>query len=113
MNSKDVLARLAERFPNEPEYLQAVEEVLPTIEDIYNQHPEFEKYNLIERLCIADRVFTFRVTWMGDDGKVNTNMGYRVQHNVQLDHTREDCVSITVNLSVLKFWLLSRLSRMV
>ncbi len=104
MNSKEVLEQLSKRFPNEPEYLQAVEEVLPTIEEVYNAHPEFEKYNLIERLCIADRVFTFRVTWMGDDGKVNTNMGYRVQHNNAIGPYKGGLrFNPTVNLSVLKF----------
>ncbi len=104
MKSSEVLENLAQRFPNEPEYLQAVEEVLPTIEDVYNAHPEFEKYNLIERLCIPDRVFTFRVTWMGDDGKVNTNTGYRIQHNNVLGPYKGGLrFSPTVNVSILKF----------
>ena len=54
MNTKEVIADLQRRFPNEPEYHQAVEEVLSSIEDVYNEHPEFERYNLIERLCIPD-----------------------------------------------------------
>jgi len=81
MKTAEVLANLKRRFPNEPEYIQAVEEVLSTIEDVYNQHPEFDKVNLIERLCIPDRILSFRVTWMDDKGKYQTNMGYRVQHN--------------------------------
>lgn len=81
MKTADVLANLKRRFPNEPEYHQAVEEVLTSIENVYNQHPEFDKVNLIERLCIPDRIFSFRVTWMDDKGKYQTNMGYRVQHN--------------------------------
>jgi len=81
MKTVEVLANLKRRFPNEPEYIQAVEEVLSTIEDEYNKHPEFDKVNLIERLCIPDRIFSFRVTWMDDKGKYQTNMGYRVQHN--------------------------------
>lgn len=81
MKTNEVLANLQRRFPNEPEYLQAVKEVLSTIEDEYNKHPEFDKVNLIERLCIPDRIFSFRVTWTDDKGKVQTNMGYRVQHN--------------------------------
>lgn len=63
------------------EYHQAVAEVLTTIEDVYNQNIEFEKSNLIERLCIPDRIFSFRVTWTDDQGNVHTNMGYRIQHN--------------------------------
>jgi len=81
MKTAEVLANLKRRFPNEPEYIQAVEEVVSTIEDVYNQHPEFDKVNLIERLCIPDRILSFRVTWMDDKGKYQTNMGYRIQHN--------------------------------
>lgn len=80
MKVEEVLNDLKRRFPNQPEYLQAVEEVLGSIEEVYNQYPEFEKQNLIERLCIPDRMFSFRVTWVDDSGKVNTNMGYRIQH---------------------------------
>ncbi|MCC8170580.1 MAG: NADP-specific glutamate dehydrogenase [Parabacteroides sp.] len=81
MKANEVIDNLKRRFPNEPEYIQAVAEVLTTIEDAYNEHPEFEKNNLIERLCIPDRIFSFRVTWQDDKGAVHTNMGYRVQHN--------------------------------
>lgn len=70
MNAAKVLEDLKRRFPNEPEYHQAVEEVLSTIEEEYNKHPEFDKVNLIERLCIPDRVYQFRVTWMDDKGNV-------------------------------------------
>lgn len=81
MKANEVIDNLKRRFPNEPEYIQAVAEVLTTIEDAYNEHPEFEKNNLIERLCIPDRIFSFRVTWQDDKGAVHTNMGYRIQHN--------------------------------
>ncbi len=80
MKTELVLENLKRRFPNEPEYHQAVHEVLESIEEIYNQHPEFEKANLIERLCIPDRIFSFRVTWVDDKGNTHTNMGYRIQH---------------------------------
>lgn len=80
MKAEQVLDNLKRRFPYEPEYHQAVEEVLHSIEDVYNAHPEFEKQNLIERLCIPDRIFSFRVTWVDDKGNVQTNMAYRVQH---------------------------------
>jgi len=81
MKTAEVLANLKRRFPNEPEYHQAVEEVLMSIEEEYNKHPEFDKVNLIERLCIPDRIFSFRVTWLDDKGNYQTNMGYRIQHN--------------------------------
>ncbi len=104
MNVKTVLADLQRRFPNEPEYHQAVEEVLGTIEEVYNQHPEFEKANLIERLCIPDRVFTFRVTWTDDKGNVQTNMGYRVQHNNAIGPYKGGIrFHSSVNVGILKF----------
>ncbi len=81
MKSSEVLSLLKRRFPNEPEYHQAVEEVVESIEDVYNEHPEFEKANLIERLVIPDKIHSFRVTWTDDQGKVHTNMSYRIQHN--------------------------------
>ena len=104
MNVSDVLADLQRRFPNEPEYLQAVSEVLKSIEDVYNQYPEFERYNLVERLCIPDRIFSFRVTWIDDSGKVRTNMAYRVQHNNAIGPYKGGIrFHASVNLSILKF----------
>ena len=55
MNATKVVENLKQRFPNEPEYIQAVSQVLGTIEEEYNKHPEFDKANLIERLCIHPR----------------------------------------------------------
>lgn len=81
MKLEEVSSLVKRRFPNEPEYLQAVEEVVESIEEVYNQHPEFERTNLIERLIIPDKIHSFRVTWTDDKGNVQTNMGYRVQHN--------------------------------
>ena len=104
MDAKKVLEDLKRRFPNEPEYHQAVEEVLSTIEEEYNKHPEFEKANLIERLCIPDRVYQFRVTWVDDKGQVQTNMGYRVQHNNVIGPYKGGIrFHSSVNLSILKF----------
>jgi glutamate dehydrogenase (NADP+) len=104
MNVKKVLDNLKRRFPNEPEYHQAVEEVLNSIEEAYNAYPEFEKNNLIERLCIPDRIFTFRVTWTDDKGNVQTNMGYRVQHNNAIGPYKGGLrLHASVNLSILKF----------
>ena len=104
MNASKVLDDLKRRFPNEPEYHQAVEEVLSTIEEEYNKHPEFDKANLIERLCIPDRVFQFRVTWMDDKGDIQTNMGYRIQHNNAIGPYKGGIrFHRSVNLSILKF----------
>ena len=104
MNAAKVVAELQQRFPNEPEYIQAVSQVLPTIEEEYNKHPEFEKYNLVERLCIPDRVIEFRVTWTDDQGKVQTNMGYRIQHNNVIGPYKGGLrFHKSVNLGILKF----------
>ena len=104
MNALQVVEDLKRRFPNEPEYIQAVSQVLPTIEEEYNKHPEFEKYNLVERLCIPDRVIQFRVTWVDDQGKVQTNMGYRIQHNNVIGPYKGGIrFHKSVNLGILKF----------
>lgn len=104
MKAREVLADLKRRFPNEPEYHQAVEEVLNTIEEVYSQNIEFEKSNLIERLCIPDRIFSFRVTWTDDQGNVHTNMGYRIQHNNAIGPYKGGIrFHSSVNLSILKF----------
>lgn len=104
MKATEVIDDLKRRFPGEPEYIQAVEEVLSTIEDTYNDHPEFERYNLIERLCIPDRIFAFRVSWIDDAGKVRNNMGYRVQHNNAIGPYKGGIrFHSSVNLSILKF----------
>ena len=104
MKTNEVLDTLKRRYPNEPEYIQAVSQVLTTIEDEYNEHPEFEKSNLIERLCIPDRIYTFRVTWVDDKGKVQTNTGYRVQHNNAIGPYKGGLrFHSSVNLGILKF----------
>src|SRR5574344_591273 len=104
MKASEVLDNLKRRFPNEPEYYQAVGAVLNTIEDVYNEHPEFEKANLIERLCIPDRIFSFRVTWQDDNGKIQTNMGYRIQHNNAIGPYKGGIrFHSSVNQSILKF----------
>jgi glutamate dehydrogenase (NADP+) len=104
MKVQETLNELKRRFPNEPEYLQAVTEVLESIEEVYNRHPEFEKANLIERLCISDRIFSFRVTWVDDKGNVRTNMGYRIQHSNAIGPYKGGIrFHASVNLSILKF----------
>lgn len=104
MKTEQILSELKRRFPNEPEYHQAVHEVLESIEEVYNQHPEFDKVNLIERLCIPERIFSFRVTWTDDKGQVHTNMGYRVQHSNAIGPYKGGIrFHSSVNLSILKF----------
>ncbi|MFI3239390.1 MAG: NADP-specific glutamate dehydrogenase [Bacteroidales bacterium] len=104
MKVTEVLSGLKSRYPNEPEYLQAVEEVLTSIEDVYNQHPEFEKYNIVERICMPDRIFTFRISWVDDKGNVQNNLAYRVQHNNAIGPYKGGLrFHPSVNLSILKF----------
>lgn len=104
MKSSEVIENLKRRYPGQPEYIQAVSQVLPTIEETYNQHPEFEKVNLIERLCIPDRIYQFRVTWVDDKGKVQINNGYRVQHNNAIGPYKGGIrFHSSVNLGILKF----------
>ena len=104
MNAAKVVEDLQRRFPNEPEYIQAVSQVLGTIEEEYNKHPEFEKTNLVERLCIPDRVISFRVTWVNDKGEVKTNFGYRIQHNNVIGPYKGGIrFHSSVNLGILKF----------
>ena len=103
MQVTTVIENLKQRFPNQPEYIQAVSQVLATIEEEYNLHPEFERANLIERLCIPDRLVQFRVTWVDDQGHVQTNMGYRVQHNNAIGPYKGGLrFHASVNLSILK-----------
>ena len=104
MKSSEIVNLIKMRFPNEPEYLQAVEEVAESIEEVYNEHPEFEKANIIERLIVPDKIHTFRVTWVDDNGSVHTNMGYRVQHNNAIGPYKGGVrFHASVNTSILKF----------
>ncbi len=104
MKASEVIANLEKRFPNEPEYIQAVSVVLNSIEEEYNKHPEFEKANLIERLCIPERIYQFRVTWQDDNHVIHTNMGYRIQHSNAIGPYKGGLrFHPSVNLSILKF----------
>ena len=71
MKTQEIMAKLQAKYPTEKEYLQAVTEVLECIEDVYNQHPEFEKARIIERLVEPDRMLTFRVSWVDAVSKPN------------------------------------------
>lgn len=104
MKISNILSDLEAKHPGEKEYLQAVKEVLVSIEDVYNQHPEFEKHRIIERLVEPDRIFTFRVTWVDDKGDIQVNLGYRVQFNNAIGPYKGGLrFHASVNLSGLKF----------
>lgn len=104
MNVNKLLDVLALRHPGENEYLQAVREVLVSVEEVYNQHPEFEANQIAERLVEPDRIFTFKVPWVDDRGKVQVNLGYRVQFNNAIGPYKGGLrFHSSVNLSILKF----------
>ena len=104
MDINKFLADLEAKHPGEKEYLQAVKEVLLCVQDTYNQHPEFEKNKIIERMVEPDRIVSFRVTWLDDKGEVQNNLGYRVQFNNAIGPYKGGIrFHASVNLSILKF----------
>ena len=104
MNVNKLLDALAMRHPGENEYLQAVRDVLLSVEEVYNQYPEFEANKIAERLVEPDRIFTFKVPWVDDRGVVQVNLGYRVQFNNAIGPYKGGLrFHPSVNLSILKF----------
>ena len=104
MKVKEIMANLEAKHPGENEYLQAVREVLETIETEYNKHPEFEAAKIVERIVEPDRIFKFRVVWVDDKGKTQVNLGYRVQYNAALGAYKGGLrFHPKVNESMLKF----------
>ena len=101
---KRVYEGLEKRNANEPEFLQAVREVLESIQPVVEKHPEYEKAGLIERMVEPERIITFRVPWVDDAGKVQVNRGYRVQFNSAIGPYKGGLrFHPSVNLSVIKF----------
>jgi len=104
MNVDKVMQDLSKKHPGETEYLQAVQEVLESIEDVYNENPQFEAAGIIERLVEPDRVLMFKVPWVDDEGKVHVNLGYRIQFNNAIGPYKGGLrFHPSVNLSILKF----------
>ena len=104
MEVEKIMQALEQKHPGELEYLQAVREVLESIKDVYNQHPEFEKAKIIERIVEPERIITFRVPWVDDKGEVQVNLGYRVQFNSAIGPYKGGLrFHASVNLSILKF----------
>ena len=104
MNLEKIMTDLEKKHPGEVEYLQAVREVLESIEKIYNENPQFESAGIIERIVEPDRVLTFKVPWVDDNGKVHVNLGYRVQFNGAIGPYKGGLrFHPSVNLSILKF----------
>lgn len=104
----DYIARVIElvtkRNPGEPEFLQAVSEVLESLREAIDKHPEFEAAAILERIIEPERVIMFRVPWVDDKGKVQVNRGYRIQMNSAIGPYKGGLrLHPSVNLSILKF----------
>ena len=99
-----VMEELKQRNAHEPEYLQAVEEVLESLEPVIDADPRYEQQNIIGRIVEPERVILFRVPWVDDSGKVQVNRGYRVQYNSAIGPYKGGMrFHPSVNLSIMKF----------
>lgn len=99
-----VLEKVTRQNPNEPEFHQAVTEVLTSLQPYVDSHPEYEKAGILERLCEPERVVMFRVPWVDDAGRVQVNKGYRVQFNSAIGPYKGGIrFHPSVNLSIIKF----------
>lgn len=104
MEVERIMGDLERRHPGEAEYLQAVREVIVSVSDVYNRHPEFEKAKIMERIVEPERIITFRVPWVDDHGEVHVNTGWRVQFNSAIGPYKGGLrFHASVNLSILKF----------
>lgn len=81
MNTREILEIVKQRNPNEPEFIQAAEEVITSIVPVLEKNPAFVKLKLLERMLEPERLISFRVNWVDDNGDVQVNRGYRVQMN--------------------------------
>lgn len=101
---QDFISRIAERNPNEPEFMQAVTEVAETVIPFIEANPKYQGHQLLERMVEPERTIIFRVPWTDDQGKIHVNRGYRVQFNSAIGPYKGGLrFHPTVNLSILKF----------
>jgi glutamate dehydrogenase (NADP+) len=101
---QDVIATVVEKDTGQPEFHQAVKEVLTTLEPTVDKHPEFVKAKIFERIVIPDRVVMFRVPWVDDRGEVQVNRGYRVQFSNAIGPYKGGLrFHPSVNLGIIKF----------
>ena len=104
MNVDIKMVELEKKHPGEHEYLQAVREVLESIEEVYNSNPQFEAAGIIDRIVEPDRILIFKIPWEDDQGKVHVNLGYRIQFNNAIGPYKGGLrFHPSVNLSILKF----------
>ncbi|PWB78945.1 MAG: NADP-specific glutamate dehydrogenase [Candidatus Methylomirabilota bacterium] len=98
------LAYVSDRNPGQPEFLQAVTEVMESLWPFIEQHPRYAEHGLLDRLVEPERVITFRVSWVNDHGDVQVNRGYRIQHSSAIGPYKGGLrFHPSVNLSILKF----------
>jgi glutamate dehydrogenase (NADP+) len=101
---QDVIAMVQEKDAGQPEFHQAVSEVMTTLEPTVDKHPEFVKAKIYERIVIPDRVIIFRVPWVDDNGDVQVNRGFRVQFNNAIGPYKGGLrLHPSVNLGIIKF----------
>lgn len=104
MTMKEFLADIKAKNPNQPEFMQAVEEVVETIWEVYESNPVYVEANILERIIEPERAILFRVPWVRDNGKVEVNRGYRVEFNSAIGPYKGGLrFHPSVNLSILKF----------
>ena len=104
MDLKKFMIDLEKRHPGEMEYLQAVQEVLETLEDVLKENPQFESAGIVKRIVEPDRILTFKIPWVDDNGQVQVNLGYRIQFNNAIGPYKGGMrFHPSVNLSILKF----------
>ena len=102
--SERVFAELETRYADQPEFIQAAQEVLETIQPALDAHPEFEEASLLERIVEPERIIMFRVPWVDDEGKVQVNRAYRVEYNSALGPYKGGLrFNPTVTVGMLKF----------
>ncbi|MCU0397980.1 MAG: NADP-specific glutamate dehydrogenase [Cyclobacteriaceae bacterium] len=102
--ASDILSLIQQRNPNEPEFLQAVEEVVTSVLPVLDRHPEYRSLKILERIVEPERLISFRVTWLDDQGEVQVNRGYRIQMNSAIGPYKGGLrFHPSVNVSVLKF----------
>ena len=95
---------IAERNPGQPEYMQAVAEVIESLWPFITEHPRYAEHGILDRLIEPERIIIFRVAWMDDHGEVNVNRGYRIQHSSSIGPYKGGTrFHPSVNLSILKF----------
>lgn len=101
---KRVIEQIEAKNSNEPEYLQAIKEVLSTVEPILDRHSEYEKLAILERITEPERIITFRVPWVNDNGEIIVNRGFRVQYSSLIGPYKGGLrFHPSVNQSIMKF----------